>query len=342
MIQDTMRKVAGGESLTREEAQEVMTGIMEGKATPVQIAAILIALRMKGETVDEITGFAEIMAQKAARIRVTASPLVDTCGTGGDGAGTFNISTTTAFVVAGAGVAVAKHGNRAVSSKCGSADMLEALGARIDLTPREVETCINEVGIGFLFAQAFHGATHAVAAVRKELGVRTVFNVLGPLTNPASVTHQIVGVYDARLTETIARVLRNRGVQRALVVHGDGLDEVTTCGKTKIAELVSGGINKYEIGPEDFGISPAALDDIRGGSPAENAATTTSILRGERGPRRDIVVLNSAAALYVAGKASTIMEGIDLACRSIDTGLAARKLDLLIRATNSMKKGGQQ
>jgi anthranilate phosphoribosyltransferase len=341
MMQDDIRKLVNRESLTREEAREMMRAIMEGRATPAQIGAILTALRMKGESVEEIAGFAEVMAEKAAKITARANPVVDTCGTGGDGACTFNISTTAAFVVAGAGVAVAKHGNRAVSSKCGSADMLEALGVRIDLTPAEVETCINDVGIGFLFAPLFHAAMGAVAASRKELGVRTIFNLLGPLTNPAGVTHQVIGVYDANLTETLAEVVRMRGVLRALVVHGDGLDEITTCGKTQVAELVTGEINKYEIAPEDFGIKRATLDDIRGGSPRENADTALRILRGERGPRRDIVLLNSGAVLYAAEKAATIREGVVMAAESIDAGLAEEKLNRLIGVIDGLKRGGR-
>lgn len=334
MIRDAIRKVVGGESLTLEESREAMLEITGGKATAAQIAALLTALRMKGETVDEISGFAGVMVEKAARIRPKSEVVLDTCGTGGDRCGTFNISTVAAFVAAGAGVAVAKHGNRAVSSKCGSADLLEALGVRIDLAPAEVEACINEIGIGFLFAPVFHEAMQAAVGPRREIGIRTVFNILGPLANPAGATHQLVGVYDEHLTETMARVLMKRGLKRALVVHGGGLDEITICGKTRVSELDGGEIRTYEIAPEDFGIARASLDDIRGGTAEENAAIAMGILRGERGARRDVVVLNGGAALHVAGAAASIGEGVRLAERSIDEGRAMAKLEGLIRETN--------
>ena len=337
MIQDAINKLVNHESLTRAEAQEAMQAIMDGGATPAQIAGFLIALRMKGETVGEIAGFAEIMARKAARIKPKARLVVDTCGTGGDKSGTFNVSTVVAFVAAGAGVTVAKHGNRAVSSKCGSADMLEALGVNINLAPAEVEACLNDVGIGFLFAPVFHQATQAVAAARREIGIRTIFNILGPLTNPAGATHQLLGVYDRRLLETIARVLMERGTKRALVVHGDGLDEITTCGETAVTELRENTVRSYEISPDDFGIPRANLADLQGGSPEENAMIARRILGGERGPKRDIVLLNSAAVLYLAGKAPSIRDGIAPAADVIDRGLALEKLESLIDKTGGMR-----
>jgi len=337
MIQDAINKLVNHESLTRAEAQEAMQAIMDGGATPAQIAGFLIALRMKGETVDEIAGFAEIMTRKAARIKPKARLVVDTCGTGGDKSGTFNVSTVVAFVAAGAGVTVAKHGNRAVSSKCGSADMLEALGVNINLAPAEVEACLNDVGIGFLFAPVFHQATQAVAAARREIGIRTIFNILGPLTNPAGATHQLLGVYDRRLLETIARVLMERGTKRALVVHGDGLDEITTCGITAVAELQENTVRSYEISPDDFGIPRASLADLQGGSPEKNAMIARRVLGGERGPKRDIVLLNSAAVLYLAGKAPSIRDGIAPAADVVDRGLALEKLESLIDKTGGMR-----
>lgn len=335
MIQDILLQLVTGDHLSRQQAAEVMTEIMGGNATPAQIGALLVALRMKGESVDEITGFAETMRKFATRIPTTRSPLVDTCGTGGDRSGTFNISTTAAFVVAGAGLAVAKHGNRSASSKCGSADVLEKLGVNIDATPEVVGRCIDEVGIGFLFARALHGAMKHVAAPRMELRLRTVFNVLGPLTNPAHATGQVMGVFDSALVEPLARVLINLGVEHAYVVAGsDGLDEITLCGPTHVAEANGGAVRKYDIEPAELGFPTAKPDTLLGGDAKENADILLSILDGEKGPRRDIVVVNAAAGIMAGGIAEAWQEGIHAAQQAIDSGAARAKLDELIRVSN--------
>ncbi len=323
---------------------------MGGEATPAQMAAFLTALRMKGETVAEITGAARVMRERATPIRVPgAAPIVDidrdeinveyetlldTCGTGGDSTNTFNISTTTAFVLAGAGVKVAKHGNRSVSSLCGSADVLEALGVTLDLTPEKVEKCIAEVGIGFLYAPLLHSAMKNVGPVRREMGIRTIFNILGPLANPARASHQVLGVYQKALTRTMAEVLKNLGSVRAMVVHGsDGLDEITVTGTTYIAELKDGAVREYEIAPEDFGLSRAPMEKLRGGDARANAVIVRSVLGGEVGPRRDVVLLNAGAALAVAGKAADMGAGVKLAAEVIDAGRALEKLDRLVEFT---------
>ena len=315
----------------------VMTEVMEGEATPAQIAAFITALRIKGETVEEVTGAARIMRQKATRIDARSSVVVDTCGTGGDGSNTFNISTTTAFVVAAAGLTVAKHGNRAVSSSCGSADVLEALGVKIDAGPEIVEECLQEIGIGFLFAPRLHGAMKYAIGPRREIGIRTIFNMLGPLTNPAGATSQLIGVYDPKLTEMFAGVLRNLGTRRAFVVHGaDGLDEATVTGETRVSELKEGLISTYNLDPlELFGETyPAA--DLKGGNAEENARITTEVLSGNRqGACRQIVVLNAALAIVAGGKAGTIQEGMAKAKECIDSGAALKKLQALIERSNS-------
>ncbi|MGQ0666619.1 MAG: anthranilate phosphoribosyltransferase [Nitrospiraceae bacterium] len=335
MIRDALAKLADRTNLPTREAEEVMSEIMDGLATPAQIAAYLMGLRQKGETVEEIVGSARAMRSRATRIRVGASIVVDTCGTGGDGARTFNISTTTAFVVAGIGITVAKHGNRSISSRSGSADVLSALGVKIDLTPDRVADCIDEVGIGFLFAPLYHGAMKHCAGPRQELGIRTVLNLLGPLTNPAGATHQVLGVYDAKLTEILGRVLLDLGSQHCFVLHGmDGLDEVTLSDRTKVSEGKSGVVSSYFTAPEEFDLQRVPRKEFAGGTPDDNARITRDILQGRKGPKRDIVCLNAAPAMVVGRKANTLREGFRLAQQSIDSGAAAEKLDRLIAYTN--------
>lgn len=335
-MQEAIAHVSGGKDLSRDQAAEIMRLLMSGEATPAQTGAILIALRMKGETVDEITGLAETMRRFATRVPAARRPLVDTCGTGGDHSGTFNISTTAAFAVAGAGVAVAKHGNRSATSKCGSADVLEALGINIDLSPDRVARCIDEIGIGFLFARALHGAMKHVAPVRMELRARTVFNILGPLANPAGADGQVMGVFDAGLVEPLARVLNELGTRHAFVVAGlDGLDEITLSGPTRMAELRDGAVRVREVCPADFGLSEAPRAAILGGDAAENAVLLRRVLSGERGPMRDIVLLNTAPALVAGGAVEDLREGVARAAESIDSGAALEKLEALARATQS-------
>ncbi|MBW2990058.1 anthranilate phosphoribosyltransferase [Candidatus Woesearchaeota archaeon] len=331
MIKEAISKLVEKKDLTLKEAEEVMDEIMSGNATDAQIAGFLIALRLKGETIDEITACAKVMRKKASRIRPkNQSRLIDVVGTGGDRSGTFNISTVAAFVVAGAGIPVAKHGNKGVSSRCGSADVLKALGINIDLEPKKVEQCISEVGIGYMFAPKFHSAMKYAIGPRKELGVRTIFNILGPLTNPAEAPYELMGVFDPSLVKPLAEVLGKLGCRHALVIHGNGLDEITLDAPTKVAEYRDGHVSCYEIRPSEFGIRLAELKDIKGGSPEDNAKITLSILSGkEKGPKRDIVLLNAGAAIYTAGKASSIKEGIVLAKESIDSGKALEKLDEL-------------
>ena len=325
-------RVATGASLSEDEAYTVMNQIMEGEATPSQISALITGMRMKGETVDEIVGFARAMREHATPVRPTVTGYIDTCGTGGDGLHTFNISTTTAFVVAGAGVPVAKHGNRAVSSAAGSADVLEALGVDLTLSPSDVARCIDEAGVGFLFAQALHASMRHAGPTRREIGIRTVFNILGPLTNPAGAKRQLLGVYDARLAPVMAEVAGRLGAQRVLVVNGHpGMDEVSGSGPTTIAEFdaTTGGARTYEVTPESVGIARGTLADIAGGSAAENAAIVRAILGGEGGPRRDVVLMNAAAALMAAGKAEDFVAGVTLARDSLDSGRALAALDEL-------------
>ncbi len=321
MIRAVLAKLVERMDLTEDEAAEAMTSIMSGKASSSQIAGFLTALRMKGETVDEIYALARTMRQMAIGISVPENT-IDTCGTGGDGLSTFNISTIAAFVIAGAGVPVAKHGNRGVSSSCGSADVLEAVGVEIGLTPIQVEQCVNEVGVGFLFAPVFHKAMRHAIGPRQELGIRTIFNILGPLTNPANVKYQITGLFSPDLTEKIARVLRHLGVRHALVVHGSGLDELTTTGESKITELRNSSIESYSVVPEDFGLRRATLADLRGESPLQNRDVVLDILRGVRSPRFDIVVLNAGAGLYVADAVDSIHDGVELATQTILDGRA--------------------
>ena len=335
MIKDALKKLADRTDLTAHESESVMGEIMDGTASQVQIAAYLMGLRMKGETVDEIAGSVQAMRARATKIRVGDAQVVDTCGTGGDGAQTFNVSTTAAFVVAGAGLTVAKHGNRSVSSTCGSADVLAALGARIDLPPERVADCVNEVGIGFLFAPLYHSAMKHCAVPRQELGIRTLLNILGPLTNPAGARLQVVGVFDAGLTELLAQVLVRLGAQHCFVVHGlDGLDEITLTDRTKISEGKAGVVSTYLVEPSEFDLQRVRPKELLGGRPEDNAVMTRDILRGRPGPKRDIVCLNAAPALVAGRKAKTLQEGFRLAQQTIDTGAAMNKLDMFIDFTN--------
>jgi len=327
MIAEAIRKVMERKNLSREEAFLAMQEIMSGACSDAQIAAFLTALRMKGESVEELIGFATLMREKVIRVPSSRAVLVDTCGTGGDGARTFNISTTAAFVVAGAGIPVAKHGNRSVSSLCGSANVMEALGVDLTLPPEAVGRCLDEVGIGFLYAPLLHPAMRHAMPVRKELQVRTVFNLLGPLTNPAGANAHLVGVYDEHLTEVLASVLKALGAVRAFVVHGqDGLDEITNTSETKISEVRNGKVSTYSIKPEDFGISRATLPALKGGDARENAEIIEKILGGEKSPRRDVVLLNAAAGIVAGQGADELFEGFELARRSIDSGAALEKL----------------
>lgn len=330
-----IQKLRSRENLTREEIETIMQEIMSGQAAKDDIAAFLMALREKGPTVEEITGAARIMRRFVVGIKTRHSRILDTCGTGGDKKNTFNISTITALVVAGAGVVVAKHGNRSISSRCGSADILEAVGVNINIEEERLSACLDELGIAFLFAQQLHPAMKNVAVIRKELGVETIFNILGPLTNPAGATHQILGVYNRDLVEPMAYVLKNLGLQRALVVHGsDGLDEITLSAKTFIGEYDGREIISYDVLPEEFGFSPAKPEDFSGGDLATNVRILEDILDGQKGPKRDIVVINAAYAFYVAEKAKNINEGIALAQDSLDSGKARKKLDELKAFTN--------
>lgn len=327
-------QVIEGKDLTEGEAVEAMDCIMSGGATDAQIGSFVTALRMKGETIPEITGFARVMRQKAAPMPGCRAS-IDIVGTGGDMASTFNISTTSAFVAAGAGLKVAKHGNRSVSSKSGAADVLEALGVKIGLNPTQASECLNTCGVSFLFAQSFHGSMRFAAAPRKEIGVRSVFNILGPLANPALADYILLGVYDEELMEPMARVLMNLGIKGAMIVHGsDGLDEVTISGVTEVCEIRDGKLIKYQLDPADYGITRAPLDTIVGGTAQDNARITLDILEGKPGPRRDIVVLNTACALYIAQKAESIAEGVRMAEESIDTGAAKQKFNRLKELTN--------
>jgi anthranilate phosphoribosyltransferase len=376
MILDVLHRISNhGQSLTRAESREVMAEVLAGKCTDAQIAALLVALRMKGETVEEIVGFAEAIRAAAAPLPIERvapkdeatlaaldvsgtcrdalaesdsssldsdassrmeSPLVDTSGTGGDASGTFNISTATAFVTAGAGVRVAKHGNRSISSKCGSADVMEALGVNIQLSPERAAQCLREIGICFLYAPNLHPAMKQVQGVRRELRMRTMFNLLGPLTNPARASGQVVGVYALDLVEKLAEALSMLGLHRALVVHGlDGLDEVTITGPTRIAEARDGTVKTYEVTPEEFGIARATLADIAGGDATENAAIIRAVLEGKKSPHRDVVVLNAAAALIAAARGDHMAQAVPIAAKSIDSGEAAKKLGALEQFTSS-------
>jgi anthranilate phosphoribosyltransferase len=348
VIVEAIRAVVDRRDLTRLEAAAAMEALMSGAATPVQVASFLTALRMKGETVEELIGLAEVMRLKAVRVRTRGDVaaalagtdrdmLIDTCGTGGDASGTFNVSTATAFVVAGAGLKVAKHGNRSVSSLCGSADVVETLGVSLDLTPARVAQCIDEVGIGFLYAPLLHTAMKHVMSARREMGIRTVFNILGPLTNPAGANAQVIGVYSRALVEPLARVLAELGTIRAFVVHGaDGLDEISTTGESWTAEVREGLVRTGTVRPEDFGVPRAAIADLRGGDREENADIIRRILAGEPGPRRDMVVVNAGAALVAGARARDFKEGAQQAAHSIDSGAARSKLDALVRLSREL------
>lgn len=335
MIKEAILKIVKGSDLTEQEMIHVMNEIMTGGAAPSQIAAFITALRIKGETVSEITGAARVMREKATRISAPSDDVVDTCGTGGDESMTFNISTAAAFVAAGAGVIVAKHGNRSVSSKSGSADVLRSLGVNIEAEVSRVEECIKEAGIGFLFAPLLHGAMKYAAIVRREIGIRTIFNILGPLTNPAGAKRQVVGVYDPALTDMLAKVLYNLGSRRAFIVHGeDGLDEITLTGETRVTELNEGAIKTYHIRPEDFGFERCAPDELKGGDPDVNAGIILDMLKGKKDAKRDIVLLNGAAAITAAGKTHNLKEGIAIARGAVDSGEALKRLEKLKEVTN--------
>lgn len=336
MIQEAISKTSDGRSLTSEEARIVMTEIMDGSVTPAQFGALVTALRLKGETVDEISAFAEVMRSRARPLQ-TRRDLLDTCGTGGDGTGTFNISTAAALVVAGGGQPVAKHGNRAASSKCGSADVLMELGVKIELTAPQVETCIEKAGIAFMFAPSFHPSMKFAAGPRREIAIRTVFNILGPLTNPAHPRFQVLGISDPRLLENMARSLSNLGSKHALVVHGpEGLDELGLNGPNDVCELRDGWTTRYQLSADEVGLGHGSLDEVRGGDSVENAAIIRQVLNGDKGPRRDIVLLNAGAALYASEKASTVKAGIQLAAQSIDSGSARHALETLVTVTNAL------
>ena len=337
-IKEAIARVIDGQDLSEKEAGSIMRMILRGKATPSQIASLITALRMKGEKVCEITGFAKAMRQESVKVRLRGKKVVDTCGTGGDRSNTFNISTAAAFVTAGADIIVAKHGNRSVSSSCGSADVLQALGINIMLGKEAVEECLRKVGIAFLFAPIFHGAMKHALPPRKEIGIRTVFNILGPLTNPAGAKAQILGVYDRNLLEKLANVLLNLGSKRALVVHSsDGLDEISLK-QTTIAEVKNGKVSTYTLTPGDYGFRKSSLQQLSGGTIKQNARVLQTILKGEKGPRRDVVILNAAAAIIAGGYAKNFKEGVRIAANSIDSGKALEKLELLRKFTCSAKK----
>jgi anthranilate phosphoribosyltransferase len=336
MIINSISKLVEGINLTKDEMIDVMSQILKGEATNSQIAAFVTALRLKGETVDEISGAVQVMRKMATKINTRAENIVDTCGTGGDASNTFNISTTAAFVAAGAGVTIAKHGNRSVSSQSGSADVLKALGVNIDTENTKVEECLNEIGIGFLFAPRLHGAMKHAIGPRREIKIRTIFNILGPLTNPSEAKNQIIGVYDSELAYTLARVLKDMGSEHVFVVHGkDGMDEITLVSNTVVAELKNGVLKEYELNPRHYGLNLCKPEDLQGGNPDQNAAITTSILLGGKGPKRDIVLLNAAAAIIVSKRASNFHEALPLAEKSIDSGKAYQKLENLIKLTQA-------
>jgi len=335
-IRDAIDKLVNRVDLSESEMIEAMNQIMTGEATPLQVASFLTALRMKGESVEEVTGAARVMREKAHRVQVGSKTVIDTCGTGGDQKGTFNISTTAAFVVAGAGINVAKHGNRSVSSQSGSADVLAALGVKVDAPKERVEECIANIGIGFLFAPLLHEAMKYAVQPRRDIGIRTVFNLLGPLTNPAMATHQLIGLYSGDLVGMIAHVLKNLGSVCAMVVHGmEGLDEISLCGPTKVAELRGGQVKEYIVEPEQFGLKRCRMEELHGGNAEQSAAIVRGVLHGDNGPARDVVLLNGGAALYVSGSAATIQDGIQMAAESIDSGKASEKLARLVEMTNA-------
>jgi len=346
MIKEAIALLVEGHSLSTDQAAQVMAEIMSGEVTPAQFGAFVTALRLKGETVDEIAGLAKVMRAKAIPVHIT-EPVVDTCGTGGDNLSTFNISTAAAFVAAGAGVKIAKHGNRAMSSQCGSADVLEALGVRIDLNAEQVQKCLKEIGLGFMFAPSFHPAMKYAAAPRREIGIRTVFNILGPLTNPAQAEYQVIGVPNEELGEKIALVLSHLGIKHALVVYGlVGMDEISITGKSMVWEVSRDEellpFYSYYVSPEDFGLKRASVKAVKGGTPAENAEMLRLVLAGKKGPRRDVVLMNAAAAIAVATKTSfggkpALKEGVHIAEEAIDSGRALEKLNQLIEFSRNVK-----
>jgi anthranilate phosphoribosyltransferase len=334
VFRELIEKLQQQRDLTVDEAAGAMDAIMDGRAQPAQIAGFLVALAMKGERPDEIVGLARTMRARATKLSRSFAPVFDTCGTGGDGANTFNVSTVAALVLAACGVRVAKHGNRSASSRCGSADLLEALGVNVSASPAAVERCLEQAGIAFLFAPVFHPSMKHAGPTRKELGIRTAFNLLGPLTNPAGAARQLVGVPRPELTELVARSLAQLGAERAWVVHGaDGLDEISTTGYTKVSECRNGRVNTFYVHPGDVGIPKSAPEALKGGDAADNAAIARSVLTGTPGPPRDVVLLNTAAALLIAGQATTIKDGISTAADAIDSGRAAAALDALIAAS---------
>jgi anthranilate phosphoribosyltransferase len=341
MIREAISRLVAGENISEDDSRQVAHEIMSGDATPTQIASFITALRIRGETVENIVGFARTMREKSTKIGIPAGEIIlDTCGTGGDGVGTFNISTVAALIAAGAGIRVAKHGNRSVSSRCGSADVFERLGVKIDAPVEVSESCLREIGICFLFAPLFHPAMKFAVQPRREIGIRTIFNLVGPLSNPAQATHQLLGVYEPSLTEVFAHVLRSLGTRSALVVHGhDGLDEITTTSPTRVTELREDGtLRTYDIAPEEFGLQRATSHDLLGGDAEGNAGIVESILRGEGGFKADAALLNAGAALYIAGKASSIRDGIELARDSIESGSALSTLDALRRRTSQQRE----
>ena len=337
MIREAIEAVVNGESLSMETAAQAMNEIMSGDATPAQFGAFVTALRLKGETVDEIAGMAQVMREHSLHVEVDGA-LVDTCGTGGDGSGTFNISTTAAFVAAGAGAKVAKHGNRAMSSSSGSADVLEALGANIDLTPESVARCINETGFGFMFAQGFHPSMRFAAGPRREIGIRTVFNILGPLTNPAGAGAQVIGVADVSMASKMARALSRLGSSRALVVHGnDGLDEITIADSTSVWELRDGSVSEYDISPAELGVNRSPLSEVQASNSDASAWLLREVLDGKAGPARDVVLLNAAAALLAGDIVGTLSDGVQAAANSIDSGSAKARLESFVALSQSLE-----
>ncbi|WP_028610538.1 anthranilate phosphoribosyltransferase [Paenibacillus harenae] len=337
-MQQALGQLIRGSDLTRDEARSVMNIMMRGEATPAQIAGVITALRMKGETKDEIAGFAEVMREHSSRVNTEQEDLLDTCGTGGSGIHKFNISTASSIIAAAAGIRVAKHGNRAMSGKTGSADVLEALGVQITISPEQAAHCLNEIGICFMFAQLYHPSLKHAAAPRRELGVRTIFNMLGPLTNPAGADRQLLGLYDRARTATVAEVLGELGLKRAMVVSShDGLDEISISAPTQISELLNGTVRTYDLTPEELGLARHPVSDVMGGEPAVNAALIRSIFAGEqRGAYRDIVLANAGACIYVGGAAASLREGVEVAAEVIDSGKAERKLASLIQMTGEL------
>ncbi len=337
-MRDVIERVIRQEDLSKEEMMSVMELIMSGNVSPMQISGLLVALRMKGESVDEIVGSAKVLRERASRVEIKQTHTIDTCGTGGDGANTFNVSTAVSFVAAAAGVTVVKHGNRSVSSKCGSADVLEKLGVNINLSPRQVQESVEKTNIGFMYAPKFHGAMKYAVIPRRELGIRTIFNILGPLINPAHVRGQVLGVFNASLTQVVARALRDLGVERAMVVHGlDGLDEITITKETQVTELKGGRIQNYIMDPREFGFPLGGKGELKGGHPKENAQIILNIFKGERGGRRNMVLINAGAAIYIGNQAESLQEGIEKARAVIDTGLAMEKLQEFISFSQGVR-----